>query len=109
MLFVNHVDGCIVYQRFRPEEEFAVPVGDARVVGEGQFQFDCSHFLKNLNCCFYKVCCCFVIRCVLITLQNYNDVLYLANFSAIIFQKYCYFYIFCFIFLLILSLIVDYR
>ena len=49
MLFVNHVDGCIVDQRFRPEEEFAVPVGDARCVGEGQFQFDCSHFLKKIK------------------------------------------------------------
>ncbi len=64
MLFVNHVDGCIVYQRFRPEEEFAVPVGDARVVVEGQFQFNCSHFLKNLICCFFKVSCCCVIRFV---------------------------------------------
>ena len=75
MLFVKHVDGCIVDQRFRPEEEFAVPVGDARVVGEGQFQFDCSHFLKNLNCCFY-VSCLLCNHCLfLITLQIYNDVL----------------------------------
>jgi hypothetical protein len=58
MLFVNHVDGCIVDQRFRPEEKFAVPVGDARVVGEGQFQFDCSHFLEVFKKLFYKVCCC---------------------------------------------------
>ena len=47
MLFVKHVDSSIVDQRFRPEEKFAVPVGDARSVGEGQFQFDCSHFLKK--------------------------------------------------------------
>ena len=58
MLFVNHVDGSIVDQRFRPEEEFAVPVGDARVVGEGQFQFDCSHFLKSLKVVSQKIYCC---------------------------------------------------
>ena len=86
MLFVNHVDCCIVDQRFRPKEKFAVPVGDARVVGERQFQFNCSHFLKNLDVVFIKVCCCVTVL-FLITMQNYNDCLYLANFSATFFQK----------------------
>jgi len=43
MLLVNHVDFCIVDQRFRPEEKFAVSVGDARFVGKWQFKFNCSH------------------------------------------------------------------
>ena len=64
VLFVKYVDCCTVDQRLRPKEEFAVPVGDARVVVKGQFQFNCSHFLKNLNCCFIKVSCCCVIRFV---------------------------------------------
>ena len=49
MLLVNDFDYCIVYQRFRPEEEFAVSVGDARSVGERQLKFNCSHFLKMFN------------------------------------------------------------
>jgi len=49
------------------------------------------------------VVCCVIIVCFLITLQIYNDVLYLANFSVIIFQKnaiFIYFVLFFYYFYL---------